>query len=1109
MRIPLLIDTGASTSIVPKHVSPEIDKTNPSQLVGFGGTSIFSPGTCSLQLDLGFGLLPAHPFQVVDNNLDYAIMGIDFMRSNNLELKYNPEKLIQSHSGKYARTVHFAEQAWKSKEFWDEKFLRHSSPTEKELVSSNDNACPSTTTKISNASERCWNLLQQYPNLTKVPDYNTPPKHSHVLDIEPTADFKPISCKPRRGSPAHLEATRKTFDDLVKRGALVRRSSTCVSPVTCTPKKDGGTRVCADYTALNKVSVKINFPLPLVSSLPSKLTPYHKYFSVLDLSEAYHALPLTPRASKLAAIITQEGVFQPLRCPFGLTSAPMKFCELISELVQGMEKFVFAYIDDFIIFSETIEEHIIHLRELFERLQRYGLVLKAKKCFLGQTNVGFLGFEISAEGIRPVASRVEAILNMKPPTTPREVRAFLGALNYYRIYLPDIAKTLAPLQALLKGKIRRRLERWGHEEQTAFDNAIKCLADAAVLAHEDPEAPLILTTDASGQFVGGVLEQKISQSDEATKPLAFFSKQLNPTAKVRSVFFRELKGIYMSLRNFRHRIRGRELIIRTDHQSIVRAISNINGNHSPEEIKFISYIKEYTPTMVYIKGSDNLVADLLSRPFENVPKQTIVNAITTELDEGPVTHELMATTQSQYPTLRNEIERHIKNKERELEMTTKTIGSDADQTFIGVVDKATGFFRPIVPPPLRAIIFRKLHNVVHPGQEKTTELISANYFWPNMKKDIPLWVKTCPQCQTSKIHRHNRQKLQNFPPTTERLAHYHIDIVGPLPPSNDIRYILTARDRGTGFALAIPLTNKTSVEVIGGLRFHLFGTMGLPATFVSDRGGEFTSGVFAAFCSKYGIKHNVTTAFHPQANGLVERLHRTLKQALRALENPDSWSTHLPDIMLFLNNLPSDTNHFTPYQLTFGQSSRIPGSFILKEDDTGVFDGVEHVFAFFSHMRAQHRKARPLKKINEYVDSHLSSCKRVYIRQDGHKPPLAPLYRGPYLVLAREAKYFTVLLDDRINRVSIDRIKPAYELDYESDSSVAASDELPINRESTSEEYQPVLSDHLEHASTYGNQSENDSTTVANHDLELYERRSEVSGRIIRTPSRFDDFIPI
>ncbi|MEL6804677.1 MAG: hypothetical protein AAFO91_12945, partial [Bacteroidota bacterium] len=305
MRIPILIDTGASTSIVPKHISPKIDVTNPSRLFGFGGTEIFSPGTCSLQLDIGFGPLPAHPFQVVEKNMDYAIMGIDFMRANNLELKHDPEKLIQSHSGKYARTVHFAEQAWKSKEFWEEKFLKHRASPEEELVNSKDNPSPNTTTKMSDASKKCWDLLRQYPNLTKVPDYNSPAKHSHVLDIEPTADFKPISCKPRRASPAELEATRKTFDDLVKRGGLRRASSTCVSPVTCTPKKDGGTRVCADYTALNKVSVKLNFPLPLISSLPSKLTPYHKYFSVLDLSEAYHALPLTPRASRLAAIITQ------------------------------------------------------------------------------------------------------------------------------------------------------------------------------------------------------------------------------------------------------------------------------------------------------------------------------------------------------------------------------------------------------------------------------------------------------------------------------------------------------------------------------------------------------------------------------------------------------------------------------------------------------------------------------------------------------------------------------------------------------------------------------------------------------------------------------------
>ena len=1108
LRIPLLIDTGANTSIIPKHFSSGIDNTNPTRLNGFGGMAITSPGTCSLQLDLGFGPLPAHPFQVADVELDYAIIGIDFMRANNLELKLNPEKLVQSNSGKFARTVHFSKQEWKVKEFWEEKFLRRFPSSRKELTGGSGQPSSDSPPQMSDATAKCWELLRQFPSITKVPDYHEPVKHSYVLDIETTSDFRPISCKPRRASPAEVEATRATFDDLVKRGAMIRASSTCVSPVTCAKKKDGGTRVCVDYTTLNKFSVKLNFPLPLISSLPSRLTPHHKYFSVLDLTEAYHSLPMTPRASRLSAIITQDGVFQPLRCPFGLTSAPMKFVELISEVIRGLEKFVFSYVDDFIVFSESIDEHLIHLRALFQRFQDYGLVLKTKKCFLAQKNVRFLGFDISAEGIKPVSSRVEAIVNMKPPTSLKEVRRFLGSLNYYRIYLPQIAKTLAPLQALLKGKRKRRLEKWGPEEQCAFDKAIKCLSDATFLAHEDPEAPLILTTDASGQFVGGVLEQKISQNEHATKPLAFFSKALSPTAKVRSVFYRELKGVYLSLRNFRHRVRGRELMIRTDHQSIVRAISNDKGNHSPEEIKFISYIKEYSPTMIHIKGSENPVADMLSRPFGTLSHTTAINSIAGETDEVPITRELMVAAQTQDPTLRDETEAYITNKRGDLEISLNQIDSDSGNAMLGVVDKAAGLFLPVVPRTLRALIFRKLHNTAHPGQEKTTNLIRANYFWPGMNHDIPLWVKTCPQCQVVKVHRHTKQKLHNFPPSTERLSQYHIDIVGPLPISNGYRYLLTIRDRATGFALAIPLSNKTSVEVIEGLRLHLFGTMGVPTTLVSDRGGEFTSSAFAEFCEKYGVKHKVTTAFHPQSNGFVERLHRTLKQALRALENPDAWSIHIPDIMLVLNSLPSDTNHFTPYQLTFGQSSRIPGSFILTGEAPRVSDGMEHVYAFFLHMNAQHRKARPLRDVKEYADKHLSSCKCIYIRQDGHKTALAPLYKGPYLVLSREKKYFTVLVEDRVTRVSVDRIKPAFELEREPEPPCAASGGVQSGAESTMQECEPVPLDHFENATAGVDQSEDDSTTAEN-DLMVNHGRSDVSGRVIKIPSRFDDFILI
>ena len=825
-----------------------------------------------------------------------------------------------------------------------------------------------------------------------------------------------------------------------------------------------------DFTYLNKHTIPLNYTLPQIQSLYTLLTPRHKWFSTIDLKDAFFSLPLHEDTRQYAGISTHIGNFIPMRAQFGLMNAPSKFCELIGDVISGLESYVFSYIDDFLIFSESLEEHLLHLEEFLIRLDKWGLFVNEDKSYLAKKQVHFVGHLVSSEGIRPIADKVEALKNLKPPSTLTGVRSFLGSINYYRRHLPSLAETVDPITALLKGPKGRPKNFkivWGPEQQTAFQNTIKLLSNVATLALEDPDQPLVLTTDASGKHVGAVLEQFTTSDEEATRPLAFFSKALPESCRARSTFFRELNGIYLSVRFFKHRILGRRLIIRTDHSPLVQAINNGWGDHSIDEMRKIYYIKEFLPELRFIEGKRNSMADYLSRPDHDsdIPRAATkpfkCAAVTTRsaaLKEhcsipdtrfalsshcSMVSPKLLATAQQQDQDFIASVRESLSRPNSVMAISAIQLEGDSNLTLYGVVSPPSKHFRPIVPEELQAFIFHQFHDVIHQGQEKSVDIIQAHYYWPGMTKAIKSWVASCPKCQCCKTTRHNRAKLSNFPADVKRLQTVHIDIVGPIVPSNGYKYILTMRCRTTGFTIAAPLRNKSSASVIRAFKFNFIAVFGIPSVVVTDNGGEFLSNAFDLLCADLGVVHRTTTAYHAQANGCVERVHRTMKTALRALDDPSSWESRLPLIILTINNMLVDENKFSPFQKMIGQPGQLPGSCLYDTNSSDPHMRTPSIRAFFENMENHVKQVRPLRDNKPYLDKALSNCSHVWLKNDAPSSSLAPLYTGPYKVESRHEKYFSILSGSSIlSNVSIDRLKAAIlpseqelsESDSESDS---------------------------------------------------------------------------
>ena len=1065
----ILVDTGATTSVCPRHLCSETG-TSDKLLVSFTGEHNRASGTVERILDLGLDSCITHTFTVADVNLPYLIIGFDFLTKHQIGFDGDRQSYVHFPSGQVittrkgstknakqisklattfidTRKSDFDDQPEEKND--DEDFERE----ELSLIHFRVNLVGVLDDK--GATGMCQTILDQFPMLFAVPDYNLPVKHKFKLHLKEIINT-PILFRPRRCSIAEQEATTRNFTDLEKRGAVIKGSAKCTSPVTIVPKKKPGEyRFCVDYVKLNSQTEDETHPLPRIESLSNIITKKHRYFSTLDMKEAYYSLPLSEEASLLAGIVTMDGIYLPKRCPFGLKGAPSKFCEMIAAVIKGLEGYVFAYLDDFLIFSETLEDHLSHLKTLLTRLDEFGLYLNREKCVFAKSKIKFVGLEISSEGISPIKTKVFDICQLERPQTLSQLRRFLGMIGYYRKHVKNMAEILDPLNTLLKGpkKAKRSRLNWTETCETAYRTILTALKNATTLTSDNLNIPIILTTDASLTHAGAVLEQttvvKYPNGEKGTRPLCFYSKAF-PVAKARhrSVFNRELTAAYMAIGNFKYKIRGRRLILRTDHSALVHAIKRGVGNHSAVENRMISYIKEYNPEVVHLTGANNVVADLLSRPIMDISQEKKSCSTQTENESYPMiniisvqensdesyerlSRKIIAESQAANETELREIVEKNKLKTVEIEQNDE----HGSFTLLCVDDSIDSPVRPILPnTDIRPLAFRSLHNIIHQGKDKSVELISSFYYWPELAKDVKTWVRCCPICQKVKILKHNRQKLQSFPRENSRLRFIHVDITGPFTESRGFRYVLSIKDRGSGFLLAIPLADKSSQGVVDTIKYHFIATFGIPNTIVTDRGGEFVSNVFREFCFHTGIHHQTTCAYNPKSNGLVERAHRQLNVALRSLQHSHTWVNNLPFIVLMINNQSSDTNIYTPYQHVFGQPSNLLGAQVypalttedICEDDNDNLSTA--ILAFCESMRFYSRTARALPSRASQLENDLFTCTHVLVRNDAVKPKLAPRYKGPYPVIERNEKYFKIATENGEDNICIDRLKVFHQL---------------------------------------------------------------------------------
>ena len=653
----------------------------------------------------------------------------------------------------------------------------------------------------------------------------------------------------------------------MKNGVVEQSVSPWASNVVVVNKKDGSLRFCVDYRRLNDATVKDAYPLPKIQDCLDALGGA-QVFSAVDLRSGYHQVELDNAAKDKTSFVTRRGTFRFTTMPFGLANAPATFQRLMDMVLSGLN-FVMClvYLDDIIVFSRTIEEHLGRLELLLKRLRGANLKLKPSKCKFFKFDIEFLGHVVNSLGISTDPEKVAAVRNWPVPTNVSEVRSFVGLCSYYRRYVRDFVEVAAPLHRLT-GK--RAVFEWSTECQVAFETLKELLISAPILAVPTDDEQYILDTDASDVSIGAVLSQIQEHGQE--RVIAYASRMLSGPELNYSATRHELLAIVTYLKCFRTYLLGpREFVIRTDHSALQwlwRMPDPIGQN-----ARWLETMEEYLPfTIEHRAGLKHNNADALSRrPCPQSVKEELgdepVRISAAMVFSRPVATvdrwsmaELAAATLeddelSEFVALFAEFGTSIpwdavvgSGKETKLYWTQRQRLRLIDGVLYRQWTSLDGLHKrlQLVPPQC---VRKELIKVAHEGNSgghlgirRTRAQVERRAYWTGWADEVGLFCKACGPC--AKYHRGTLKRRGELAPTRvgdpwECMA---IDLTVSHPPSRGgYIYILTVIDLFSKWAMAVPLRNKEAATVAHALDVQVFSLFGTPLQLLSDQGPEFES----------------------------------------------------------------------------------------------------------------------------------------------------------------------------------------------------------------------------------------------------------------------------
>ena len=468
---------------------------------------------------------------------------------------------------------------------------------------------------------------------------------------------------------------------------------------------------------------------------------------------------------------------------------------------------------------------------------------------------------------------------------------------------------------------------------------------------------------------------------------------------------------------------------------------------SPRQTRHLSFVAEFCTDIRHVSGDSNVVADALSRPTDvasdagpdlatkaqsSLVHEHVVCALSLPLCPGLDLHALAA---AQSDEEFQGLERSSSSlRLRRLQLACPPSSSTSLESPTILCDVSLDRPRPLVPSTWVQRVFDCVHGISHAGAKATLKEVSRRFVWRGLRADVLRLSRGCLDCQASKIHRHIKAPLVQRPVPLERFSSIHVDLVGPLPESEGYSYLFTIIDRTTRWLEAVPLRDITAASCASALLRHWICRFGVPSDVTSDQGRQFTSALWAELHCLLRISSLRTTAYHPQANGMVERIHRVLKERLMARSKTPAWMDHLPLVLLGIRTSVRQDLEWCPAELVYGATLRLPGEFLFPSDPADAV--LSPSSAFVARLRSSLAAMRPAQAVHHRpgppasgppgIPPTLERVSHVFLRVDAVRRPLCRPYEGPFRVLERGPKTFVLCRAGKAWTVSVDRLKPAW-----------------------------------------------------------------------------------
>ena len=794
---------------------------------------------------------------------------------------------------------------------------------------------------------------------------------SDPFQVSMPKDITPIQCRPYRIPFSEYDKVKNEINRLLQLGLIRESKSPWASPAFTIKKKDGSLRLLVDYRKLNKIIVPTAFPLPHMEDLLFSLHG-SSFFSKLDFNSGFFQVTNHPDTIKFTSFVLPFGQYEHLRMPQGMASPPKHFQKVMSRTFSKFN-FVKVFIDDLLIHSRSEQEHRQHLRTVLTELTKINATINLPKCQFFLNEVTYLGYTVNQYGVKPAASNIEILKNWKIPTNQRGVKSILGSLNFFRNLIPNFSIRMDKIIEKTKEKSKFQ---WTKRDTNLINEIINELEIKASICHPNFKLPFVIHTDASLTGVGAVVSQE-------SKPIYFFSRRLNSAQSNYTTTEKEALAIVWTLTHLKSLLFGQKIIIYTDHSNL----KFLSTSPLQRVQRWQLIIDEFNPEINYIKGSENELADLLSR-----------------------IHAIDVLEEFDYPL-------HPKNVKQFQDIyCTKENYSNCKHFEIKddmILYKSVVF----IPTELQAQIISWFHyNFNHMGITKMYNTIKELAHWPTLHADIIKFVSNC-SCNREKTS--NKKYGQLMPPVSATIPFQHIamDILGPFDfaaEEEDVN-ILTIIDLCTRWIELVPLSRTTGREIAIAFDNQWLCRYPKPEIVTTDQGSNFLSEEFQEMLKSYSIKHQSTTTYQATGNSICERSHSYINNALRVQQATDL--SKLQSIAWSMRSSYHRVLDCSPGSLVFGQNML---SSSLFYDKSKLLET--------SLLRKKQVETYDLNRTNKQRIDHIFQPNQLVYIKNYAPTKLQPRYSGPFRIISVDAPHNVCRVDQGtfIDTVNFRRLKPFF-----------------------------------------------------------------------------------